>query len=233
MSTNESSESRRKSTEHSARAVEGIEHQSAQDVRRRAARGTRRKHPQQGRPLAASGTASQRPLSKSLPGRNAFAPRSGRDSAKFPSASLSSPTRKPRKRNSSRTFRGPTCIRSRKRKGFALLLDREGAGSTPLRSIAAKTGKAAAFIAKRLRLLDLTQPCGRCVHGGTYRHRTRPAHRQARTGSARRGSCSIASMAITARTISERSLVPVSRLQAWIDAERLSQSQVRSVLERR
>ena len=41
--------------------------------------------------------------------------------------------------------------------GFRALLDREGAGYT-VEKIAAKTGKAASFISKRLRLLDLVPP---------------------------------------------------------------------------
>ena len=41
--------------------------------------------------------------------------------------------------------------------GFRTLLDREGAGYT-VEKIAAKTGKAASFIAKRLRLLGLVPP---------------------------------------------------------------------------
>src|SRR5262249_12922034 len=41
--------------------------------------------------------------------------------------------------------------------GFRALLDREG-GKYSIETIAAKTGKAAAFIAKRLTLLDLVEP---------------------------------------------------------------------------
>ena len=41
--------------------------------------------------------------------------------------------------------------------GFRALLEREGAGYT-IEKIAAKTGKNAAYIAKRLRLLDLIPP---------------------------------------------------------------------------
>ena len=46
--------------------------------------------------------------------------------------------------------------------GFRALLDREGSEYT-IEKIAAKTGKAASFIAKRLKLLDLTRPRSGCV----------------------------------------------------------------------
>ncbi len=49
--------------------------------------------------------------------------------------------------------------------GFRALLDREGAEYT-IEKIAAKTGKAASFIAKRLKLLDLTQPAADALLAG-------------------------------------------------------------------
>ena len=51
---------------------------------------------------------------------------------------LSSPTPERSKRKSSKMFNALTCIRSRKRKGFARLLEREGAAYT-IEKIAAKT----------------------------------------------------------------------------------------------
>jgi len=58
--------------------------------------------------------------SKSFRERGVIALRSGRVCGKLRSASLFSPTRKLSKRKSSKTFLEVTCIRSRKRKGFAL-----------------------------------------------------------------------------------------------------------------
>src|SRR6267142_1323842 len=49
--------------------------------------------------------------------------------------------------------------------GFRALLDREGADYS-IEKIAAKTGKAASFIAKRLKLLDLTQPAADAFTAG-------------------------------------------------------------------
>ena len=70
--------------------------------------------------------------------------------------------------------------------GFRALLDREGAGYT-VEKIAAKTGKAASFIAKRLRLLDLIPPVADAFTAGHIGIEHALADCQARSGRAGRG----------------------------------------------
>ena len=70
--------------------------------------------------------------------------------------------------------------------GFRALLEREGAGYT-VEKIAARTGKACRAYRQAPSALGPDSTCGRCVHGGTHRHRARFAHRQARSGRAGRG----------------------------------------------
>src|ERR1700682_743794 len=65
-------------------------------------------------------------------GHGAIAPRSGQGWTKSRSALEHSPMRRPLKFKSSRIFKEPTCIRSRKRKGFALCWT-ERVRITPLR----------------------------------------------------------------------------------------------------
>jgi hypothetical protein len=54
-------------------------------------------------------------------------------------------------------------------------LDREGAGYT-IENISAKTGKNAAYIAKRIRLLDLIPPVGAAFIAGHIGIEHRPVH---------------------------------------------------------
>jgi ParB family chromosome partitioning protein len=99
--------------------------------------------------------------------------------------------------------------------GFRALLDRERAGYT-VEKIAAKTGKAASFIAKRLRLLGLVPPVAEAFTAGHIgiEHALLIAKLAA----------DVQETALThcfdgyyAANDTERSLVPASRLQAWIE----------------
>src|SRR5260370_12105607 len=99
--------------------------------------------------------------------------------------------------------------------GFSALLDREGADYT-IEKIAAKTGKGASFIAKRLKLLDLTQPAAdafTAAHIGVE-HALLIAQLAREIQEKALAHCFDGYFAAND---SERSLVPASRLQAWIE----------------
>ncbi len=98
--------------------------------------------------------------------------------------------------------------------GFRALLNREGAGYT-IEKIAAKTGKAAAYIAKRLRLLDLIPPVAEAF---TARHiGIEHALLIAKLGAdVQEKALAHCFDGYYAANDTERSLVPASRLQAWI-----------------
>ena len=98
--------------------------------------------------------------------------------------------------------------------GFRALLDREGAGYT-IEKIAARTGKNAAYIAKRIRLLDLLPSVAEAFTAGHIG--IEHALLIAKLGA------DVQEKAFThcfdgyyAANDSERSVVPASRLQAWI-----------------
>src|ERR1700678_1435177 len=99
--------------------------------------------------------------------------------------------------------------------GFRALLDREGAGYT-VEKIAAKTGKAASFIAKRLRLLDLIPPVAGAFTAGHIgvEHALLIAKLGADVQEEALRRCFDG---YYAANDNERSLVPASRLQAWIE----------------
>jgi ParB family chromosome partitioning protein len=99
--------------------------------------------------------------------------------------------------------------------GFRALLDREGADYT-IEKIAAKTGKAASFIAKRLKLLDLTQPAADAFTAGHIgvEHALLIAKLAPDMQEKALAHCFDGYFA---GNDSERSLVPASRLQAWIE----------------
>jgi ParB family chromosome partitioning protein len=99
--------------------------------------------------------------------------------------------------------------------GFRALLDREGADYT-IEKIAAKTGKAASFIAKRLKLLDLTQPAADAFTAGHIgvEHALLIAKLAPDMQEKALSHCFDGYFAAND---SERSLVPASRLQAWIE----------------
>jgi ParB family chromosome partitioning protein len=99
--------------------------------------------------------------------------------------------------------------------GFRALLDREG-GDYSIEKIAAKTGKAASFIAKRLKLLDLTQPAAAAFTAGQIgvEHALLIAKLAPEMQEKALAHCFDGYFAAND---SERSLVPASRLQAWIE----------------
>ena len=99
--------------------------------------------------------------------------------------------------------------------GFRALLEREGAGYT-VEKIAARTGKAAAHIAKRLRLLDLIPPVADAFTAGHIgiEHALLIAKLGADVQEEALRRCFDG---YYAANDAERSLVPVSRLQAWIE----------------
>src|SRR5467141_4498021 len=99
--------------------------------------------------------------------------------------------------------------------GFSALLDREGADYT-IEKIAAKTGKGASFIAKRLKLLDLTQPAADAFTAGHIgvEHALLIAKLAPDMQEKALAHCFDGYFAAND---SERSLVPASRLQAWIE----------------
>jgi ParB family chromosome partitioning protein len=99
--------------------------------------------------------------------------------------------------------------------GFRALLEREAAGYT-VEKIAAKTGKASAHIAKRLRLLDLIPPVADAFTAGHIgiEHSLLIAKLGADVQEEALRHCFDG---YYSATDAERSLVPVSRLQAWIE----------------
>jgi ParB family transcriptional regulator, chromosome partitioning protein len=98
--------------------------------------------------------------------------------------------------------------------GFRALLDREGGGYT-IEKISAKTGKNAAYIAKRIRLLDLIPPVAEAFTAGHIG--IEHALLIAKLGAdAQEKAFAHCFDGYYAANDSERSVVPVSRLQAWI-----------------
>jgi ParB family transcriptional regulator, chromosome partitioning protein len=98
--------------------------------------------------------------------------------------------------------------------GFRALLEREGAGYT-IEKIAAKTGKKAPYIAKQLRLLDLIPPVADAFTAGHIG--TEHALLIAKLGAEAQEKAFVHCFdGYYAANDSERSLVPVSRLRAWI-----------------
>jgi ParB family chromosome partitioning protein len=98
--------------------------------------------------------------------------------------------------------------------GFRALLDREGAGYT-IEKISAKTGKNAAYIAKRIRLLDLIPPVAEAFTAGHIG--VEHALLIAKLGAdAQEKAFAHCFDGYYAGNDSERSVVPASRLQAWI-----------------
>jgi ParB family transcriptional regulator, chromosome partitioning protein len=99
--------------------------------------------------------------------------------------------------------------------GFRALLEREGAAYT-VEKIAARTGKAAAHIAKRLRLLALIPPVADAFTAGHIgiEHALLIAELGADVQEEALRHCYDG---YYAANDAERSLVPVSRLQAWIE----------------
>ena len=98
--------------------------------------------------------------------------------------------------------------------GFRALLDREGAGYT-IEKISAKTGKNAAHIAKRIRLLDLIPPVAEAFTAGHIG--VEHALLIAKLGAdAQEKAFAHCFDGYYAANDSERSVVPASRLQAWI-----------------
>jgi ParB family chromosome partitioning protein len=98
--------------------------------------------------------------------------------------------------------------------GFRALLDREGAGYT-IESISAKTGKNPAYIAKRIRLLDLIPSVAEAFTAGyiAVEHALLIAKLEVDAQEKAFAHCFDG---YYAANDSERSLVPASRLQAWI-----------------
>jgi len=98
---------------------------------------------------------------------------------------------------------------------FRSLLDREGAEYT-IEKIAAKTGKAASFVAKRLKLLDLTEGAAQTFTAGHIgvEHAMLIAKLTPEMQEKALAHCFDGYFAANDE---ERSLVPVSRLQAWIE----------------
>jgi ParB family chromosome partitioning protein len=99
--------------------------------------------------------------------------------------------------------------------GFRALLESEGAAYT-IEKIAAKTGKSAAYIAKRLRLLDLIPPVAEAFSAGhiAIEHALLIAKLGADVQEKAFAHCFDG---FYAANDSDRSLVPASRLQAWIE----------------
>jgi len=99
--------------------------------------------------------------------------------------------------------------------GFRALLKSEGAAYT-IEKIATKTGKGAAYIAKRLRLLDLIPPVAEAFSAGhiAIEHALLIAKLAADVQEKAFTHCFDG---FYAANDSDRSLVPASRLQAWIE----------------
>ncbi len=99
-------------------------------------------------------------------------------------------------------------------RGFRALLDREGSQYT-VETIAAKTGKNAAFITKRLKLLDLTQPVADVFLAGRIgiEHALLIAKLAPDVQEQALAHCFDG---YGAGNEADRSLVPASRLQTWI-----------------
>jgi ParB family chromosome partitioning protein len=98
--------------------------------------------------------------------------------------------------------------------GFQALLDREG-GKYTIEKIAAKTGKAASYVAKRLKLLGLTPAVGAAFAAGTIG--VEHAQLIAKLApDAQEKALAQCFDGYFAADNAERSLVPARRLQAWI-----------------
>ena len=74
--------------------------------------------------------------------------------------------------------------------GFRALLEREGAGVHD-REDSGENGEGRRVYRQAPSALGPDSTCGRCVHGGTHRHRARVAHCQARSGRAGKGACAL------------------------------------------
>lgn len=98
--------------------------------------------------------------------------------------------------------------------GFRALLETDGTKYT-VETIAAKTGKPAAFIAKRMKLLDLVQPVAETFLAGHIG--IEHALLIAKLASDMQEKALSHCFDGYAGNTSEQSLVPVSRLQAWIE----------------
>lgn len=100
-------------------------------------------------------------------------------------------------------------------RGFHALLSQEGSKYT-IEKISARTGKPASFIAKRLKLLDLTQPVADAFLAGHIG--VEHAQLIAKLGTeAQEKALAHSFDGYYAANDDERSLVPVSRLQVWIE----------------
>jgi len=99
--------------------------------------------------------------------------------------------------------------------GFRALLEREGPGYT-IQTIAARVGKPAAHVARRLKLLDLIPPAAEALTAGRIgvEHASLIAKL---TPDAQERALDHCFDGYGAGEDSERSLVPVSRLQAWME----------------
>jgi ParB family chromosome partitioning protein len=99
--------------------------------------------------------------------------------------------------------------------GFRALLDKEG-GKYTIETISAKTGKPASFVAKRLTLLDLVKPAADAFTAGHIgiEHALLIAKLAPEVQEEVLRRCFDSHYAADDK---ERSLVPVSRLQAWIE----------------
>ena len=111
------------------------------------------------------------------------------------------------------------------------MLEREGAGYT-IEKIAAKTGKTAAYIAKRLRLLDLTPPVAEAFTAGYIgiEHALLIAKLGADVQEKALQHCFDGYYAANDERTQPCARQPFAGMDS---AEHLSQSQVRSILERR
>ncbi len=99
--------------------------------------------------------------------------------------------------------------------GFRALLEREGARNT-IEKVAAKTGKAAAYVAKRLRLLELIPPVAEAFSAG-HIGIDHALHIAKLAADAQEQAFAHCFDGYSAANAHDRSLVPVSRLQAWIE----------------
>ena len=103
--------------------------------------------------------------------------------------------------------RADVSIRSRKRKGFGALLERTKGPGTPSRRYRRKPVRMFCIHRQTPSALGPDSTCGRCVHGGTHRHRARLAHCQTRSERAGRRHCAHCfDGANTPRTTAERSV---------------------------
>ena len=124
---------------------------------------------------------------------------------------------------SSRIFNAADVHPFEEAQGFRALLGSERVRITPLRRLAAKTGKAASFIAKRLKLLDLTQPAADAFTAGHIgvEHALLIAKLARKC---RRRHWRIASTAILPRTIQSEALCPSADCRRGLSKTSISAS---------